>query len=557
MTMLGRYRIESPLGEGAMAVVYRAHDPDIDRTVAIKVLKAEFAHDRELEARFIREARAAGALNHANIATIYDVGEAEGAAYIAMELVDGQPLDTLLQRQGRMPYERVLALGRQLASALSYAHAAGVVHRDVKPSNILVSADGQTVKLLDFGVARIMEAEVGKADQQLARTQFGQLVGTPRYMSPEQALGLPVDHRSDLFSLGAVLYEMMTGKVAFPGTALATLAIQIAQERVEPIDRSAADCPPGFRYIVDKLLAKKPEQRFADASALEAAIVREIAAQSDVPTGRRGLPLRIKMPMTLAAVTAVTLTGCIGLGLSREREALEQMAIVSGWSTATFLTRNAAVLAADNAGLPPEQQDWAALQAFALSAGQDSGIRDLVVADASGVVRASSDAARVGTHYRPPTGEAAMASGALRASAAPDTGRGAGIRFVQPIAYAGANFGNVDLVMRRAPLDAALAATRTAMAVLFCVVMLVVLCIGYLSGAMVARPLARLRRALDAAAASGFQLRISHRRRDEFGAAFDAFNLAAAAMEARVDPSATSPAELDATRVVRPMARAA
>ena len=122
------------------------------------------------------------------------------------------------------------------------------------------------------------------------------------------------------------------------------------------------------------------------------AIVREIAAQSDVPTGRRGLPLRIKMPMTLAAVTAVTLTGCIGLGLSREREALEQMAIVSGWSTATFLTRNAAVLAADNAGLPPEQQDWAALQAFALSAGQDSGIRDLVVADASGVVRASSDA---------------------------------------------------------------------------------------------------------------------------------------------------------------------
>jgi len=212
---------------------------------------------------------------------------------------------------------------------------------------------------------------------------------------------------------------------------------------------------------------------------------------------------------------------------------------------------------ADKAGLPPEQQDWAALQAFALSAGQDSGIRDLVVADASGVVRASSDAARVGTRYRPPTGEAAMASGALRASAAPDAGRGAGIRFVQPIAYAGANFGNVDLVMRRAPLDAALAATRTAMAVLFCVVMLVVLCIGYLSGAMVARPLARLRRALDAAAASGFQLRISHRRRDEFGAAFDAFNLAAAAMEARVDPSATSPTELDATRVVRPIARAA
>ena len=556
MTMLGRYRIESLLGEGAMANVYRAQDPDIGRTVAIKVLKPEFARDPEIGNRFLREARAAGALNHANIATIYDVGESDGTAYIAMELIDGQPLDTLLQH-GRLPYERVLEIGRQLASALGYAHGCGVVHRDIKPSNILLSGDGRTAKLLDFGVARIGELDPAAAGRQLARTQVGQLIGTPRYMSPEQALGLTVDHRSDLFSLGVVLYEMVTGKVAFPGTALATLALQIAQEKVEPIDRSAADCPPGFRFIIDKLLAKKPEQRFADGAALEAALAREIAAQGDAPVGRRGLPLRVKLPATLAAVTAISLSVCISFGLDRERQALERMAIISGTSTAKFLTSNAAVLAADNAGLPADQQDWSALQAFAVSASRDSGIRDLVVADSAGVVRAASNGALVGTRYRPAGGEAILRSGTLRAGVAADAGRGAGLRFVQPIAYAGADFGTVDLVMKRAALDAALDAARTSMLILSAVVMLVVLVIGYLSGAMVARPLGRLRRALDDAAGSGFQLRISHRRRDEFGSTFDAFNRAAAAIEGRIDTPAGGEVAVLGTRIVQPARRAA
>lgn len=549
MTMLGRYRIDATLGEGAMAEVYRAHDPDIGRTVAIKVLKPEFASDPEVGERFLREARAAGALNHPNIATIYDVGEAQGVAYIAMELIDGAPLDELLQAHGRMPYERVLSIGRQLASALAYAHANNVVHRDVKPSNIILSADGKTAKLLDFGVARIGELDVAAANQRLARTQVGQLIGTPRYMSPEQALGLPLDHRADLFSLGVVLYEMVTGKVAFPGTALATLAIQIAQEKVEPIDRSAADCPAGLRFIIDKLLAKKPEQRFSGGAALEAALAREIDAQAEAPPGRRGLPIRIKLPAVLAAVTAVTLAACGTAGLSRERLALERMALISGNSTATFLTRNAAVLAADNAGLAADQQDWSALQAFAVTAGRDAGIRDLVVADLNGVVRAASDSALVGTRYRAPRGEAVVRSGALQAGAAGDTGAGSGFRFVQPITYAGANFGTVDLVMRRAALDDALAAARRSMLILSAVVMLAVLIIGYLSGAMVARPLRRLRLALEEASRSGFEHRISHRRRDEFGAAFDAFNSAAVAAGARAGaPLAPEPA-LDATRI--------
>ncbi|MDP9025595.1 MAG: protein kinase [Candidatus Eremiobacteraeota bacterium] len=552
MKALGRFHIDACLGEGAMAEVYRAHDPEIDRPVAIKVLKSDYARDPEIGARFLREARAAGALSHANIATIYDVGEAEGIAYIAMELVDGQPLDVALQQQGRMPYERVLAIGRQLASALAYAHRAGVVHRDVKPSNILLSGDGKTAKLLDFGVARVGDVE------QLARTQVGQLIGTPRYMSPEQALGLPVDQRSDLFSLGVVLYEMVTGKVAFPGNALATLAIQIAQENVEPIVRSTADCPPGLRFIIDKLLAKKPEQRFADGDALERALARELTVHEEKPGARRGLSLRFKLPLALATVTAAALVACVTTTLSRERRTLEHMAITSGASITAFVTNNAAVLAAENAGLPASEQDWSALQAFATTAARDPAIRDLVVADTRGVVRAAGDSKLIGKRYRAADVEAVIAyDGGSIVSAATDGGKGTGIRFVHPITYAGARFGTVDLVVRRDGLDVVLAGAWVSLMLLSLVVMLAVLIVGYLSGAMVARPLARLRSALDEASKAAFALRISHNRGDEFGAVFDAFNRTAAATEPRLAGEKADEAAVTATRVLRPTALAA
>ncbi len=554
--MLGRYRIDCRLGEGAMADVFRAFDPGIGRTVAIKVLKPEYGRDPELGERFLREARAAGALNHPNIATVYDVGVADGVAYIAMELIEGQPLDTLLLAQGRLPYERVLALGQQLASALDYAHRAGVVHRDVKPSNILLSADGRTAKLLDFGVARIGDIDVSGTEGRLARTQVGQMIGTPRYMSPEQALGIPVDQRSDLFSLGVVLYEMVTGKVAFPGMGLATLAIQIAQERVDPIARSAADCPPGLRFVIDKLLAKKPDQRFADGHAVYEALTREIAATAEAAPGRRGLPLKIKLPLALVTVTAIALVASVSSILGRQQRTLEHMAIVSGRSIAAFVTGNTAVLAADNAGLAPEQQDWTALQAFVASASRDQEIRDMVVADTGGIVRAADNAKLIGTRYRRTAGEAAIGGGA-GVTAAPDRGKGAGLRFVRPIRYAGAEFGTVDLVLRRTALDAAIDNARMLLTVLSLVIMGVVLVIGYLSGAMVARPLARLRKALDEAAKSDFALRISHRRRDEFGAAFDAFNRAAAAVEPHLaGTGAQADIAMRATRVV-PSARLA
>ena len=529
MTSLGRYRIEERLGEGAMADVYRAHDPDIGRTVAIKVLKTEYAQDAQLGARFLREARAAGALSHAHIATIYDVGDFDGVAYIAMELIEGETLDRLVSKQGRIPYERVLLLARQLADALAYAHRAGIVHRDVKPSNIMVCADGTSAKLLDFGVARVGEADPAS----LARTQVGQLLGTPRYMSPEQALGMPIDHRSDLFSLGVVIYEMVTGKVAFPGTSLATLAIQIAQEKVTPIGDVAADCPPGLRAIIDRLLAKKPEQRFADGATLVAALDRELTAEREAGIARRGLSMRIKLPLALVSVTALALAGSVQVISERETLLLEQMAEASGGSIATFVTDNAAITVVDNAGLPPKEQDWTALQAFVVTASRDTYVQQIRIIDEDGIIRAASNPKLRGTRYT-------QAESPAKARSA--------MRFVRPVNYAGTRFGTVDLVLDRSALDESIATSRALMFALSALIMAVVLVVGYMSGAMVTRPLRRLRGALEAAATGDFSIRLAHRRRDEFGETFDAFNHAAAEAEARVVVP-NHPVSLAATRI--------
>lgn len=561
MDRLGRYLIDGHIGEGAMADVFRAHDPEIGRTVAMKVLKSDYRRDPSIGARFLREARAAGALSHPNIATIYDVGEADGVPYIAMELIEGRPLDLVLQSEGRMPFERVLALGVQLSDALAYAHERGIVHRDIKPSNILLSRDGKSAKLVDFGVARVGEAEGGIADRQLERTQAGQMIGTPRYMSPEQALGLPVDHRSDLFSLGAVLYEMVTGKIAFDASGLATLALQIAQEKVTPIERAVADCPPGLRQTIDKLLAKKPDQRFASGAQLSQALHRELGAlNADDTIARRGLSLRVKLPLVLVGITMIALVLSTSLIMSRQQRALEHMAITSGETIATFVTKNAAVLVADNAGLPAQEQDWAPLQAFVAAAAQDSGIRSMTVVDANGIVRAASDGKGVGQAYRPHAGEGSMggSAGATVTKVQADDSSGSGMRFVRPIRYAGANFGSIDLVLRRTALDSAIANARALLIGLVALVMLVVLVIGYLSGAMVARPLRRLARSMDEAAEKGFALRISHRRRDEIGALFDAFNRTAATLEPQLaGRQAVHEPALDATCVLPAPRRAA
>ena len=249
----GRYEIVGKLGEGAMGVVHRARDTALGRVVALKMLSAELGHDDELAQRFSREAEAIGRLNHPHIVTVYDLGEFEGHAFMAMELLEGQDLRALISRAGEIPLPDRVRILAQVAEGLGYAHTRGVVHRDVKPANIMVTTSGQ-VKLLDFGLARVAALD--------AITRRGVILGTPDYMSPEQAMGKLVDQRSDVFSAGAVFYELLTGQKPFSGRTLHSVLFQIISEHPDPILTLNPEVPARLAQVAHRMLAKDPEKRY-------------------------------------------------------------------------------------------------------------------------------------------------------------------------------------------------------------------------------------------------------------------------------------------------------
>jgi Tol biopolymer transport system component len=283
-TRLGTYEIIAPLGAGGMGEVYRARDSKLSREVAIKVLPSQLASDSHRLERFEKEARTASALNHPNIVTIYEVGAADGVAFIAMELVAGKTLRELLVAGGAMPLKRLLGVAAQAADGLAKAHAAGVVHRDLKPENLMVSKDG-FVKILDFGLAKLVPGAENAGETDLPTRTFltteGTVLGTVGYMSPEQASGDAVDFRSDQFALGAILYEMTSGKRAFQRpTPVQTLSAIIQDEPV-PLGSAAPKTPANLVWIVDRCLAKDPEERYASTRDL----ARDLAALRDHSSG--------------------------------------------------------------------------------------------------------------------------------------------------------------------------------------------------------------------------------------------------------------------------------
>jgi serine/threonine protein kinase len=269
-THLGPYEIQAPLGAGGMGEVYRARDTRLGRDVAVKVLPKELSQDVERLSRFEQEARAASALNHPNIVTVHDIGRSDGVFYVAMELVEGKTLREL-SLAGALPVRRILGLAPQIADGLAKAHAAGIIHRDLKPENVMLSKDG-FVKILDFGLAKLVLPASGEASAmptvEKPETRPGVLMGTLPYMSPEQASGLPLDFRTDQFSLGSILYELVTGRRAFEGkTGPETLAA-IIREEPRPIGELAPATPPPLRWIIERCLAKDREERYSSTRDL-------------------------------------------------------------------------------------------------------------------------------------------------------------------------------------------------------------------------------------------------------------------------------------------------
>lgn len=257
---IGRYEILSTLGQGAMGVVYRAIDPLLERTVAIKTISLDLSRDEfeEFERRFYREASSAGRLNHPNIVTIHDVGNTDNIAYMAMEFLEGEELRDILDNGGALAPERIAEIVSQVADGLAFAHRNGVVHRDIKPSNIMILTNG-AVKITDFGIALIPSS---------SRTVAGMILGSPKYMSPEQVVGQEVDGRADIFSLGVVLYEMLTGRPPFAGDNISAIMFRILNEMPTAPCTLKPELPEAFNYIVAKALAKHPDERYQSAAEM-------------------------------------------------------------------------------------------------------------------------------------------------------------------------------------------------------------------------------------------------------------------------------------------------
>ncbi len=322
-TRLGPYEVLSPIGAGGMGEVYKARDTRLDRVVAVKVLPTDLAATAELKARFEREAKAVSALSHPHICALYDVGSEGGVEYLVMEYLEGETLEDRIGK-GALPVEQVFKFGVQIADALERAHRQGIVHRDLKPGNVMLTRSG--VKLLDFGLAKslapTMAALRGDAPSSLPTsaepsrlTERGTIMGTFQYMSPEQLEGKDADARSDIFALGAVLYEMATGKKAFYGTSRASLISSILRDEPRPISSIAPMTPPAFDRVVKTCLAKDPDDRFQTAHDVKLQLewIAEAGSQAGAPAvvvSRRKSRERLAWIVAAAAVAAA-----IGLAL--------------------------------------------------------------------------------------------------------------------------------------------------------------------------------------------------------------------------------------------------
>jgi Tol biopolymer transport system component/tRNA A-37 threonylcarbamoyl transferase component Bud32 len=318
---LGPYEIVAPIGAGGMGEVYKARDAKLGRDVAVKVLPERLTADADSLSRFEREARAVAALSHPNILSIFDVGREEGVAFAVMELLDGETLRQRLS-EGALPTRKALEYGAQLARGLAAAHEKGIVHRDLKPENVFLTADGR-VKILDFGLAKVAapESDATKSPTAVAMTEPGTVMGTAGYMSPEQVRGKPADQRSDIFSFGSILFEMLTGERAFRGDSAAETMAAIAQKDPPELSGVEAALAPGLDRIVRHCLEKSPSERFQSARDLAFDLESASGRSSAAPAVAAAVPRRVRrFPLVVSALALAAIALGIGFLLGRKSD---------------------------------------------------------------------------------------------------------------------------------------------------------------------------------------------------------------------------------------------
>ena len=519
---VGRYVIQERIGRGGMATVFRAHDPQIDRDVAIKFLHASLCEDAEYRSRFLREARAAGGLSHPNIVTVHDVGEIEGRPYMAMELVDGAPLSDEMTAGEPMPVRDVVVMGIQLSRALAYAHGRGIVHRDIKPGNLMRVKGTQNIKVTDFGIAHMESA--GSEH----RTRVGDILGTPQYMSPEQAQGERLDGRSDLFSTGILLYQMLTGQRPFLGDSLVALAVKIAREEPIPIEQLRSDLPAALRRVVERCLAKSPDRRFQTGAELAEALAGVLAGIDEAKRAEgqsRIVPLRVKWAGMMALIVALVMAFTASFVTQRQHAAMEQQVVQSGAAMARFI-------AAQNA-IDALSEDWVSVEVALQEIMKTGDFQSITVIDRQGIVRASSESGNVGQAYKAPASRSL--EGATRG--VPVTRYTAGgepvLGFEAPITFQAKRVGGVALGLREQPLLEVARLSMALMAVLVVVTVLAVAVAMFFVANWFAQPIKLIGESMAEIAKGRFDHRIREHRKDEFGQLYAAFDRMAQALQDR------------------------
>ena len=525
---VGRYQILERIGRGAMATVYKAYDPEINRTLALKFLQPDLCVDEEHRSRFLREAKAAGGLSHPNIVTVFDVGEIQGRPYIAMELLDGTPLSEIMRPGAGMPIRDVVEIGIQLARALDYAHSKGIFHRDIKPSNIMRLKDGNTIKVTDFGIARIDGGE----DTQ--HTRVGTVLGTPQYMSPEQAMGEKVDGRSDLFSAGVVLYQLLAGQAPFEATSIVTLAHRIAKVDPTPIEKQRRDTPPALRRVIERCLKKQPEKRFQNGRELATALakfIREINEEADSQGRPRIVPLRVKWTIMMALVVAVTMALTATIVIQRQYAAMMGQMIDYGASLAKFL-------AVENA-VPALAGEWVAIDVSVQEILRTQDFHGITIVDRKGTVQVSNDPTLVGQPYHVPPGAKPAASRAngvdIQSYATP--GGQTVLDFEAPITFQSKEVGRVHLGILERPLSKVARLSSLMMTLLVLITVAAVVIATYLIADMYSKPIRLLTESMAEIGKGRYDYRIAEQRKDEFGELYRAFdNMAHAVQKSSESP---------------------
>jgi serine/threonine-protein kinase len=516
---IGRFQVIEAIGEGAMSIVYKAYDPEINRTLAIKVLRGECAADPEYRYRFLQEAKAAGKLTHPNIVTIFDVGEAEAGPYIAMEHLEGQTLDRQMASGRHLPLREAVIYGIQLAEALDYSHKRGIVHRDVKPSNIIILGERDGIRITDFGIAHMETAGTAQ------RTVLGTVLGTPQYMSPEQIEGQPVDGRSDLFSLGVILYQLITGEKPFASDTLTSLLLKIVKEEPVPLGSKVAEAPQSLQKIVARLLAKKPEQRIQSGRELAQQlrrVVQEMDEHERHDNQARILPLRYQWTAVMSAVVGVAMIFGSYLVYHKQVESMMELALDSGSSLAQFI----AIESVESLLL----EDRVALETFVRGVEERQQISYLRIADHHRVVRASSNPEEVG---HPVTQEE---TGAILRQAEDivvserEVNNLKVFEFKVPLRFQDKLIGSLQLGLSRDTLNGAANLTFYTMLLLLVVVVLTVIVVAYLLATRITHPISVLRSALSQLRQGNLNHRIKNQRNDEFELLFGDYNRMAEAL---------------------------